>query len=233
MDYSGRSNAAAEKKQRYLSRTALFCDLEPGALEEVASRVTLRSYGSGKTLYMPLQKSGRLFLLFEGSVHLYRLSRGGKKLVFAALGPGSTFGDRTLLGACERKMFAQAFTSCVVGLIEPVEIGRIMTEHPQVAIRFLELLGLRLMQLESTMAEMSFQPLSARLARLLLRAADENGSKDEVLGYRHRDFADLLGTYRETITQVLGEFKAQGLVTIGPRRVTVLDRHGLEHRANR
>ncbi len=38
----------------------------------------------------------------------------------------------------------------------------------------------------------------------------------------------MLGTYRETITQTLNEFKAQGLIDIGRKRILLLDRPRLE-----
>lgn len=233
MELVGTGRAIKEETQRYLSQMTLFHDLEPCALAEVTSLVTLRSYRPDKTFFVPQQRIATLFFLFEGSVHLYLLSQCGRKLVFTALGPGSLFGERTLLGAGERRMYAQAFTACTVGLMEPDAFGRLMLKHPQVATRFLQLLGLRLMKMERALVEISFKPVAARLAGLLLRSADENGCNQEVRGFTHRDYADMLGTYRETVTEALGGFKAQGLITVGRRHITLLDRQGLEHLANR
>jgi CRP-like cAMP-binding protein len=39
--------------------------------------------------------------------------------------------------------------------------------------------------------------------------------------------SEMLGTYRETITQTLNEFKASGLVDIGRKQVVILDRDAL------
>ena len=38
----------------------------------------------------------------------------------------------------------------------------------------------------------------------------------------------MIGTYRETVTASLNEFKGQGLIQIGRKRVTILNREGLE-----
>ena len=38
----------------------------------------------------------------------------------------------------------------------------------------------------------------------------------------------MVGTYRETATQVLNDLKGQDLIQIGRKRITITDRAGLE-----
>jgi CRP-like cAMP-binding protein len=64
------------------------------------------------------------------------------------------------------------------------------------------------------------------LAALLLRLHEEQG--DSIGGYTHQDLAEAVGTYRETITQTLNDFKAKGLIEIGRKRIDILDPNGLE-----
>ena len=104
----------------------------------------------------------------------------------------------------------------------------LMREQPQVGIRYAEVLGKRLIQGESYLAEATFNKISTRLARLLLRSVDEMGQEGEVRGLRHQDFGEMLGSHRETVTETLNEFKADGLIEIGRKCITLLDRGGLE-----
>jgi CRP-like cAMP-binding protein len=43
----------------------------------------------------------------------------------------------------------------------------------------------------------------------------------------HQDLGEQIGTYRETTTQTLNTFKAEGLINIGRKRIKILDREGL------
>lgn len=97
---------------------------------------------------------------------------------------------------------------------------RLVREKPQVALRIVEALGQRLVETERQLEEIAFKSIPARLASLLLRLAGE-ASSNEVTCYTHQDFAEMLGTYRETITQTLNEFRTTGLVQIG-RKVVLL-----------
>jgi CRP-like cAMP-binding protein len=111
------------------------------------------------------------------------------------------------------------------------DVERLMREKPQVAFRFVEALGDRVTRLESRLEEIAFKSIPARLASLLLRLADDQGDGNEIRGYTHQDLGEMLGTYRETITQTLNDFKAEGLVDISRKRVTLVDRESLEYLA--
>jgi CRP-like cAMP-binding protein len=54
------------------------------------------------------------------------------------------------------------------------------------------------------------------------------GKGTELRGFSHQDLGEMLGSYRETITQTLNDFKAKGLIDIGHKRISLLDRGGLE-----
>lgn len=49
-----------------------------------------------------------------------------------------------------------------------------------------------------------------------------------VQGLTHQQLAELIGTYRETATAILGQFRAVGLIEIGRRRVILLNLPGLQ-----
>ena len=65
------------------------------------------------------------------------------------------------------------------------------------------------------------------MASFLLQLADEQGD-DTITGLTHQDLGEQIGTYRETTTQTLNIFKADGLIDIGRKRIMILDREGLE-----
>ena len=44
----------------------------------------------------------------------------------------------------------------------------------------------------------------------------------------HQDLAETIGTYRETATQVLNDMKANGLIEIGRKRISILDPERLQ-----
>jgi CRP/FNR family cyclic AMP-dependent transcriptional regulator len=217
-----------ETKLNYLSNIEIFQDLTTSELAEMDRQITMSTCEPGKIFYMPEDSGEVLFLLKKGRVQLYRISPNGKKLVVATLGPGTIFGEMSLVGQGMHNTFAESIDECLLCVMSRADVERLMREKPKVAYRFLESLGERVSQLETRLEEIAFKSIPARLASLLLRLADEQGDGLEVNGYTHQDLGEMLGTYRETITQTLNDFKANGLVDISRKKVTILDRDQLE-----
>lgn len=229
-------------KLRYLSELTVFQDLTAREMEELNRSTVMSSVPKGRVFYRPEETSEVLFILKEGRVQLYRISPEGKKLVITTLGPHTLFGEMPLLGAKMHNTFAEAIEDCLIMVMSRSDLERLILAKPQVALRILDSTGKRLREAEERLENMAFKGIPARLASLLLRLADEqdpNGAgigtsngeeaeEGEILGLTHQDFAESVGTYRETATQVLNDLKAAGLIEIGRKRITILDREGLQ-----
>ena len=219
------------QKLNYLSSIQVFRDLSPTELAAMDRQITMSACGPGKIFYMPEESGEVLFLLKKGQVQIYRLAPNGKKLVVATLGPGAIFGEMSLVGQGMHNTFAEAIDECLLCVMSRADVERLMREKPDVAFRFFETMGDRVSQLEKRLENIAFKSIPARLADLLLRLAGEQGN-DKISGYTHQDFSEMLGTYRETITQTLNDFKAQGMIEIGRKRVVLLNRSRLQFLAD-
>jgi CRP-like cAMP-binding protein len=205
----------------------IFQDLTEAEIEEIDRATTMSSCRRGKIFYMPEDTSEVLFLLKEGQVQLYRISPDGKKLVMGTIGPGTIFGEMALIGQGMHNTFAEATEDCVLCVMSREDVERLLITKPMVALRIFEELGSRLKETEARVEEIAFRGIPARLASLLLHLADERAS-DTITGMTHQDLGEQIGTYRETTTQTLNTFKADGLIDIGRKRITILDREGLQ-----
>lgn len=214
-------------KVDYLSNIHVFRDLTPAELAEMDRQLTMSTCKRGKIFYMPEDSGEVLFLLKKGRVQLYRIAPNGKKLIVATLGPGTIFGEMSLVGQGMHNTFAEAVEDCVLCVMSRSDVERLVREKPEVAFRFVEAMGSRLTQLESRLEDIAFKSIPARLASLLLRLDEEQGNKHIVTGFTHQDFSEMLGTYRETVTQTLNDFKADDLIDIGRKKVLLLDLEAL------
>lgn len=213
----------AKTKVDYLSSIRVFRDLTPGELAQMDRQLTMSTCQPGKIFYMPEDTGEVLFLLKKGRVQLYRIAPNGKKLVVATLGPGAIFGEMSLVGQGMHNTFAEAVEECVLCVMSRSDVERLVREKPEVAFRFVEAMGSRLTQLESRLEDIAFKSIPARLTSLLLQLHEEQNGDRKVTGYTHQDLSEMLGTYRETVTQTLNDFKAEGIIEIGRKQVILHD----------
>jgi CRP-like cAMP-binding protein len=189
------------------------------------SVTTMTTCEKGRVFYRPEETGEILFLLKQGRVQLYRISPEGKKLTIATLGPGSIFGEMSMIGQGMYNTFAEAIEECTLCVMSRNDLERILIVKPQIGLRIVETLGRRLREAEARLEDIAFKNIPARLASLLLRLHEEQG--DTIEGYTHQDLAEMIGTYRETTTQTLNDFKRDGLLDIGRKRLMLYDLEGL------
>jgi CRP-like cAMP-binding protein len=215
-----------DQKISYLKMVDIFQDLSSADMKEMDRTTTMSTCRRGKIFYQPQDTSEVLFILKKGRVQLYRLSPEGKKLVVATIGPGTIFGEMAIIGQGMHNAFAEAAEDCLLCVMSRHDVERLVLGKPSVALRIMELMASRLSEAESQLEDMAFKSIPTRLALLLLRLRDDQG--DCIYGYTHQDLAEAIGTYRETATQTLNEFKANALIDIGRKRINILDPDGLE-----
>ena len=218
------------EKISHLTTMELFQDLPKEDQEELDRITTMTSVKKGKIFYRPEDKGEVIFILKKGTVQLYRISPEGKKLVIYTLRDGTLFGEMSLLGQRMHNIFAEAITDCTICVMSRSDLERLVLTRPRVGLRMLEITGNRLRETEEQLEALAFKSIPSRLAALLLRLAKDG---NEVVGLTHQDMAEMIGTYRETTTQTLNDMKAEGILEIGRRRITILDKDALQKIAAR
>jgi CRP/FNR family cyclic AMP-dependent transcriptional regulator len=213
-------------KVGYLKMVDIFQDLSEGELEALDSSITTTPCKAGKIFYAPEDTGETLFILKEGKVQLYRISPDGRKIVTNTLGAGTIFGEMSLIGQGMYQSFAEAMEECSVCKMDRADLERLLLAKPQVALRVLEVIGTRLVEVEARLEDIAFKTVAGRLASLLLRLMKEQGNT--IVGFTHQNLADAIGTYRETTTQTLNRLKAQRLLDTGRKRIEILDPEGLQ-----
>jgi CRP/FNR family cyclic AMP-dependent transcriptional regulator len=191
---------------------------------ELKRAITAHSFRAGQTVAEPELLNRSLFSLMKGRVQLIREGPNGRSLALATLGAGAMFGEGALLSAADPAVKAVALTDCIVWMVPEPQAQALALRYPILSWSLLQTVGQRLAQVEDRMEEVAYKRLPERLAGLLLELA--NGGRN-IRGTSHQALADMLGTYRETISAILRGFKDDGLVELGYRKIELLDLRGL------
>jgi CRP-like cAMP-binding protein len=228
---AGRSAPALDPatKLGYLQKVDILAPLSPEEREWVAANTAMVTCERGRVFYTTDEAGEVIFLLKHGRVALFRLTPEGRKLTVATLEAPTFFGEMGLLGQGMYGCYAEADTDCLLCVMSRADMQALIRRNPEVGLRLLAVIGGRLLDRERELEDLAFRGVPSRLAGLLLREADAYGT---VVGRSHQELAERLGTYRETVSQVLGRFRAEGLVAVEPKRIRLLDPDGLRSYAD-
>ena len=196
--------------------TALRAE-DPGFGKVVSSRRVER----GDVVASADELARRMYVLMNGRVNLIVTNNEGRRLVIASLEPGAVFGEGALATPTEPGVFAEAAEQSLIWIIPAAEARNLTMQYPILGWGLLQTYGQRLVQVENSLEDVAYKKLPERLASLLLDL-NSDGS-DVIKGISHQALADYLGTYRETVSAILRDFKRQELVELGYRRISLLD----------
>jgi CRP-like cAMP-binding protein len=207
----------------------IFSELKPEQRARVERAISWAEYPSGQIFFAPEESGDRLYLLRRGRVRIYKLSPEGRALTLLILEPSSLFGEMALAEGWVHDTFAEAMTECSIGTIRRDELRRLLNAYPTVSLRFMNIMGRRLRALERKLADIAFKSVPQRLATVLLSLADAHGEQAEtatppaVVRYTHQQLAEMIGSYRETVTKAIGEFREAGLIRVEEDAIYLTD----------
>lgn len=214
----------------------VFRDLEAQQRAQVEQFITYQTFPAGQLFHSPEEYGEQLFVLHSGRVRLYKLSTEGRALTLAVLEPVTIFGEMTLVGQWMHDSFAEAMTECEIGVIGRDDLRQILKQYPQISLSFMELMGQRLREIENKLADIAFKSVPQRLATVLLNLADSPERADvlpALVRYTHQQLAEMIGSYRETVTKAMGEFRDMGLIRIDDDAIRLTNSAMLQQLANR
>jgi CRP-like cAMP-binding protein len=179
----------------------------------------------GQLVATPDDLAQKMYVLMSGRVNLICTNNEGRRLVIATLEPGAIFGEGALDNPGDPSTFVEAAEPVSIWVIPATEARMLTMQYPILGWGLLQTYGERLLQVENSLEDVAYKKLPERLATLLLDLAEDG---DVIKGVSHQALADHLGTYRETVSAILRDFKRQGLVELGYRRINLVDSEALE-----
>jgi len=189
-------------------------------------QMRIRSFRRGEIVADAESLQQQMFVLMKGRVHLVCTNNEGRRLVIATLEAGAVFGEGALTNPGEPNVFAEAVTDVTAWSVPASEARNMTIQYPILGWGMLQTYGRRLQQVENSLEDVAYKKLPERLASLLVELSEQ--SQGTIQGVSHQALADRLGTYRETVSAILRDFKRQALVTLGYRRIEIIDSEALK-----
>ena len=193
-------------------------------LDSVGSIRTISPIGPAALIFTQGDPANELFHVQEGTVRKSVLSRDGREVVVAVLGPGDFFGEECIAGQPFRIATASALTEGALLAVEKEQMFRMLHRYAQLTDWFLSQTLARLTRIEDDLADLRSNPGEKRLARTLLLLA-RYGKKDEDRRILPRlsqtMLAEMVGTTRSRVNFFMNRFKRQGLIDYDDDSLTI------------
>ncbi|MCA9803162.1 MAG: Crp/Fnr family transcriptional regulator [Cyanobacteria bacterium HKST-UBA02] len=206
-----------------------FNPVELGRLLGILEELELPKH---HVLFSPGDPCDAIFFIEKGRVRVTRLSPEGKTVILALLGPGELIGEAAWEYG-EHDSYAETLDESRIYQIGRDAFQNFIRQNPEFGLRLIQILGGRLKQAQARIEDLVFRQVPSRVARLLLTLAENHG-RVTPSGIRvefpltHQEIADMVGSSRVTVTQILNKFRSSNWIDIESKRVTIHDQEALE-----
>lgn len=215
-----------------LSKIPAFATLALEDRERIAAVATVRSCHRGEVLFREGDIPEAFLFVIEGLVKLIKSTPAGKEIILEIFGEGDPVGAVAAYAEKPLPATAEALTKARCLAISTRAFFSLLESHPRLVRGLLAGLTHRLVELTTRLADLAGARVEERLARLLLRKAEERGSVVAEgifvpLALSRQELADLAGTTLETAIRVMSRWGKSNLVETRDDGFVILDGRAL------
>lgn len=215
----------------------LFCNLPREALVKLHSIKATSVYPKGALLCLEGQAPRGIYVLCTGRAKLSTTSAEGKSIILRIAEPGEVLGLSAAVSNTPYEATIETLEPSQANFISQPDFIRFLEEYPDVGMKVAQQLThnckcaygeIRSLGLSNSVPE--------KIAKLLLGWSEHPlntpRKKADEIAFRvtltQEEIAQFVGTSRETVSRVLGEFKRKGWLRVKGATWTLLNKPALE-----
>jgi len=209
-------------KLALLRSHTLFRDLPPKVIEQLGAYMKKRTLARGASIFTKGDPGTGLIGVLSGSIKISVPSNEGRDIVLSIVREGEFFGDMALLDGRPRSADAEAMSDCEVAVIERREFLPFLCGHPEIMLKLIEMLCLRLRRTNEQVQNVALTNSSIRLAKALLRLGTETKAPNGKIKIKQDELSEIIGRTRESTNKHLRTWAKNGWVLLERGAITIV-----------
>jgi CRP/FNR family transcriptional regulator, cyclic AMP receptor protein len=210
-----------------------FCDLSDGAVAALNAAKFSTAYPKGATLFVEGETPRGVFILCSGRAKLTTSSSEGKRLIMKITDPGEILGASAAILGKPYEVSAEIMEPSQVNFIRLADFLALLERHPDACLRTAQQLSAKYHDAQREVRSLGLsQTTSEKLARLILGweltgEQTPKGVRVKVL-LTHEEIGQMVGTTRETVTRLLGDFRRKRMIDVTGSNIYVTQHEALQ-----
>jgi CRP-like cAMP-binding protein len=219
-------------QREVLRRSRLFARLGDGEIDAILAHSRIARHAEGDHIFAKGDPGNSMMAVLKGRVMISAPSPDGRQMVLTVMRDGDVFGEIALLDGKDRTADATAASACELLIVPRRSLLSLLEHRPDLCIGLLIVLCERIRRTNEQVEDLAFLDLEARIAKVLVRLAEENGnggSPAEPIGVKisQRALGDLVGGSRESVNKHLQDWKRLGIIAIEKGAIVIRDLEAL------
>jgi CRP/FNR family transcriptional regulator len=164
----------------------------------------------------------------RGAINAHRVNPAGKEQVIHVFWAFESLAEAALASPTGYPADARAVESSTVLMVPKTPFLDFIGQRPDLALRMLGSMSSHLRVLVGMLDDLTLKDVESRLLNWLIKHSRESSDNNITLSGTKRVLAAELGTSSETLSRTLGKLRAEKLITVDARTITVHDADALD-----
>ena len=209
-----------------ISSFPLFDGIALGDLEALLAASRTIHARKNAQVFAQGAEAQSFFVLLDGYVRATKSTEDGNEITVRYVSPGEIFGVAAAIGLDRYPATATAVVDATILSWPSAQWPTLASKYPALATNALRTVGSRLQDAHNRVIELTSEEVERRIARTLLRLADQAGRKVEQgieieIPLRRQDVGQLTGTTLHSVSRVLSAWEQKGLVLTDHQRIVL------------
>ena len=196
-----------------LKGTDLFAEIDDETLHELRLSARALTFRKNTVLISEGETGESLYIIKSGNVNIYVSDDQGNEIVLSNLGPGSYFGEVSLLDNEPRTASAITLERTEIVAIAKADFMICVEKHPKIALIVIRTMTRHLRRATVTIRSLAlenvYQRLSSKLKELSVLSADTAALQRR---YSNHELATMIGASREMVGKILNDLADGGYI---------------------
>lgn len=207
---------------------SILQDLPAEEMAVLMSHKSEQIYKKGEIVFREGALPSGIFFIVEGKVKKYKLDQDGREQIIYVANTGELIGYHALLAEDRYPDSAAALEKSKVAFIPKEDFLEVLERSEILSRRLLKTLSHEFAVLANSLSLFSQKTVRERLALqlIVLREKYKQNFKPGMpveINMSRDDLASLVGTARENVVRILGEFKEKNIIITKGRKIIVQD----------
>jgi CRP/FNR family transcriptional regulator, cyclic AMP receptor protein len=228
---------SVDDKMLLIRNYDLWCHLSDEDYEELKIEHHFMEVPKGEYIYFEAYNHNKIYFVKEGYIRIGHIDSEGNEKVSEIIQKGELFGQITLERTNLHGEFAQAYkqdVSICAFYIEDFE--KLLKKRPDLALRYSKQVGAKLRTIENRLLNLLNKDVKTRLAHFFWQLVENKLGETMPEGFcipnylKHEDIANLIGSSRQTVTTMINELEAEGILSYNRQEICFLNVKNLQKR---
>jgi CRP/FNR family transcriptional regulator, cyclic AMP receptor protein len=212
----------------FLQQIPLFAQLDESELLRLADIAIVRTYRKNANVFMEGDPKQAVFFIHKGIIKIYKIDSDGNEQIVSFLKEGDMFPHTGFFDNTPYPATSTIVEAAELFVIPIQAFEQLMLDVPTIAVKVMRVMGEKLREFQSKLQAFVTQDVNRRIISFLVRMADNHGqvSGSELkidIPMTHQEFANMVGTTRETVNRVMNNLKKEGIIEMNRQGIVIFD----------